>query len=121
MIDNLMSEYFQQLRTHTKIQQEGEFYSICFPFLDRHNDYLELYVRPVEDNRLLITDDGFSITDAVQRGVDFTSLQWSLSKLLDNTGIAIAGNKLKIICSKDKFHESLNKMIVAVIQIGGIY
>ncbi len=43
---------------------------LTMPFLDRHNDHIQLYIKTI-DSKYLITDQGYTITDLALSGVTF--------------------------------------------------
>ena len=57
-ITNLMHTYYDWLRDKTAVTAiDGEWSVITTPYLDRHNDYLQLYVRPTLTGGLELSDD----------------------------------------------------------------
>lgn len=66
-IENLMEKYWKWLRDKTALRQVGDVVEITTPYLDRHNDYLQIYVKR-EGDELLITDDGYTIADLEMSG-----------------------------------------------------
>lgn len=55
----------------TKINESTT--EITFPFLDRHNDYIQLYVNQLEQGQFLVTDDGYTIKDLELSGVEVSN------------------------------------------------
>ena len=70
-ITNLMHTYYDWLRDKTAVTAiDGEWSVITTPYLDRHNDYLQLYVRPTLTGGLELSDDGYTIADLASTGCD---------------------------------------------------
>ena len=44
-VQNLINEYTRWLSDKTKLRQIKDLVEITTPYLDRHNDYLQIYVR----------------------------------------------------------------------------
>ena len=62
-IQRLMERYASWVKDKTHIKDVGSNYvEITTPYLDRHNDYLQIYVRK-EDGFYLLTDGGSTIQD----------------------------------------------------------
>ena len=48
-------------------------FRLTLPFLDRNNDYVELYIVHKDDGTFYITDDGATLNDLDFNGFDFKS------------------------------------------------
>ena len=55
----LVDDYFRWLRSHTQVRDVEGWTEITVPFLDRHNDHLQLYVQP-HNGDYVLTDDGYT-------------------------------------------------------------
>ena len=64
--DNYLS--FLEGRTHQKEISPG-IYRFTLPFLDRHNDQVEVYIKRNADD-FTITDDGYTVADLELSGVN---------------------------------------------------
>jgi len=71
-IKSLIDEYTRWLRDGISVNQVGDAYEVTTPFLDRHNDHIQIYVRQ-EANRTLLSDDGYVISDLRQSGCTLDS------------------------------------------------
>src|SRR5947209_3320285 len=61
-IQALMDAYAAWLRDKTMLRAVGGVVEITTPFLDRHNDYIQIYAKR-SDGRFLLTDDGYTLDD----------------------------------------------------------
>jgi hypothetical protein len=59
-IQNLIGEYVRWLKDKTTLRQINEWIEITTPYLDRHNDYLQIYAQR-KNHGFLLTDDGYII------------------------------------------------------------
>jgi len=67
-IDNLLTNYIKWLKDKTIVKQIREdWVEITTPYLDRHNDCLQIYAKKT-DNGYLLTDDGYIISDLDNSG-----------------------------------------------------
>ena len=57
-IQRLMSQYVDWLRSKTILRQVDDWIEITTPYLDRHNDYLQIYARR-QNGSYILTDDGY--------------------------------------------------------------
>ena len=70
MIDDiraLLDDYATWLRDKTSLRQVSDWVEITTPYLDRHNDYIQIYAKRT-DGGLVLTDDGYTIDDLEQSG-----------------------------------------------------
>jgi len=58
----LVDDYFRWLRSHTQVRDVEGWTESTVPFLDRHNDHLQLYVQP-HNGDYVLTDDGYTVAD----------------------------------------------------------
>lgn len=65
----IVDAYLQWLRESIRVEEVGSRLEISAPFLDRHNDYVQIYATP-EDGRVRLSDDGFTLADLEQSGVE---------------------------------------------------
>jgi hypothetical protein len=56
-IEQLTENYFKWLKDKTLLKQTQDWIEITTPFLDRHHDYVQIYVKK-ENNQFILTDDG---------------------------------------------------------------
>ena len=65
-IQDLLDAYHAWLKDRTALRRIEEWVEITTPYLDRHNDYLQIYAKRANGG-LLLTDDGYTIEDLEQR------------------------------------------------------
>ena len=61
-IQNLLVQYFSWLKDKTVFRQIEDRLEITTPFLDRHNDYLQIFVKN-DNGGFILSDDGYIIDD----------------------------------------------------------
>ena len=70
----ISSAYLDWLKSETIETDLGNGYTeITVPFLDRHNDYIQIYVKKSADDIFRLSDDTYTITDLQVSGIDFKS------------------------------------------------
>ncbi len=93
-----MNQYWTWLREQTRLREIDEWIEITTPYLDRHNDYLQIYVKR-SDGGFVLTDDGYVLEDLEQSGckIDSDKRQALLKMTLNGFGIQIQamGRRLK--------------------------
>jgi hypothetical protein len=61
----LIDKYVVWLKDKTSLRQLEDWIEITTPYLDRHNDYLQIYARRLNGG-FLLTDDGYVLEDLQQ-------------------------------------------------------
>ena len=67
VIQRLLDQYVAWKKDKPVLREVNGWTEITTPYLDRHNDYLQIYARR-EDNNFVLTDDGYVIEDLQQSG-----------------------------------------------------
>ena len=81
----LKEKYISWLEDEISVNKIGEYIEVTSPFLDRYNDYLQVYAKIQNDNEIIITDDAYTINNLKMAGIDLSS---SKRKQLLNSFIA---------------------------------
>ena len=116
-ISSLMEQYFQWLKDKTVLTQiDKNCVQVTTPFLDRHNDCLQFYIRKEADG-FLLSDDGYVIQDIVSSGCSLDNEKEKLLQItLANFGVQLDGQTLVLKASADNFaikkHNLLQVMLV---------
>lgn len=92
-IRQLTEQYHAWLGEKTNLRSVEDRVEITAPFLDRHNDYIQIYVRRSDDGYFL-TDDGETIDDLELSGckLDSPKRQALLRTTLNGFGVQLDGN-----------------------------
>jgi hypothetical protein len=93
----------------------GEWVEITTPFLDRHNDRLQVYARRCDDG-FLLTDDGYVLTDLEQAGISLGDAE--LRALVGARGVQVAGKALEVRATRDTFGARLHALVQAMLLCG---
>src|SRR4051794_37778698 len=99
-IQRLLDEYTSWLRDSTNLRQIGEWIEITTPFLDRHNDSLQIYAEQTAAG-LRLTDDGYILQDLQASGLEFNSTKRrdTLNTALRGFGVQLEGQSLVVVAS----------------------
>ncbi len=68
-VSKLMDQYWTWLRDKTKLREVSGHIEITTPYLDRHNDRLQIYAAK-SDGHFALTDDGYIIQDLQSSGCE---------------------------------------------------
>jgi hypothetical protein len=119
----LVDAYVSWLRQKYAVTSVGNFCEISTPFLDHHNDHIEVYVRRLADGSLVLTDGGDVIRDLAAGGVDVNSIsrRRMLATAAEVRGVAIEGEELTVRSTPEDFPKKKHALMQAMLAIGDLY
>src|SRR2546429_4820113 len=71
-IQRLLDAYHAWLKDKTALRQVDDWIEITTPYLDRHNDYVQIYAKK-SNGSYILTDDGYTIDDLETSGCKLQS------------------------------------------------
>ena len=113
---------FPQETADLLLKMDKQWIEITTPYLDRHNDYLQIYVRK-ENSSFLITDGGYIIQDLLNCGFNFEgSRRQELLKLtLAGFGVNLDKDQLTVKASSDDFPFKKHSLVQAMLAINDLF
>lgn len=121
-IQTLLDEYMKWLKDKTQLRQVQDWVEITTPYLDRHNDYIQIYARK-NNGDYTLTDDGYTIQDLEQSGCSLhTPKRQDLLKVtLNGFGVQLVDGRLEVQSSRDNFPLRKHNLIQAVLAINDMF
>jgi hypothetical protein len=121
-IQKLLDQYLAWLKDKTILRQIKDWIEITTPYLDRHNDYLQIYVKR-ENSGLLLTDDGYTIEDLRRSGCELESKKRKdlLTLTLNGFGVKLDGDALVVHASSDNFALRKHNLVQAMLAINDLF
>ena len=124
-IQGLIDRYMNWLKDKTLLREIDEWVEITTPYLDRHNDYLQIYARK-DNGGYLLTDDGYTITDLEQSGCDIKTpkRQRLLEITLNGFGVKKEGREsreLTINADANNFALKKHSLIQAMLAVNDLF
>jgi len=122
-IKSLLDNYTRWLKDNTILKEVGNAWvEITTPYLDRHNDCLQIYVKRSNGDYLL-TDDGYIISDLINSGcvLDSPKRQELLKITLAGFGIQLEGEQLVIHASSENFPLRKHNFIQAMLAVNDLF
>lgn len=123
-IHDLIEQYTAWLKDKTVLRQveNVDWVEITTPYLDRHNDYLQLYAKR-QNGRYVLTDDGYVIADLVQSGckLDTPKREALLRMTLAGFGVQLNGNRLEVQASPNDFARRKHDLIQAMLAVNDMF
>jgi len=125
MIDEvrkLLDEYLAWLRDKTSLRQVQDCVEITTPYLDRHNDYLQIYAKR-EDGGFLLTDDGYVVEDLERSGckLDSPKRKKLLQSTLNGFGVALSNSALEVRATQDNFSLRKHNLLQAMLAVNDLF
>ena len=122
-IQKLMNDYVAWMKEKTTLREvNGSWVKITTPYLDRHNDALQIYARR-ENGGLLLTDDSYIIHDLESSGCTLgTGKRQELLKMtLNGFGVKLNNEALEIYASPDNFPMRKHNLIQAMLAVKDLF
>lgn len=126
--DSFITAYVKWIRDNTKAEMKktelGTFTQITTPFLDRHNDHLQIYVKTDDDGTLTLTDGGYIINDLELCGVDVGSSpkrKEILKSVINGAGIQFDSEQLFVKTDMTNFAPKKHSLLQAMLTINDMF
>jgi hypothetical protein len=121
-IQDLMDQYVKWLRSKTSLREVDGWIEITTPYLDRHNDYLQIYVRR-QNGSYILTDEGYILDDLKQSGCKLDSPKRAslLQMTLNGFGIKLAEGALEVRASPEDFALRKHNLIQAMLAVNDLF
>lgn len=125
MIDDvqaLLDQYSSWLRDRTTLRQVGDWVEITTPYLDRHNDHLQIYASR-RNGSFVLTDDGHTLQDLEQSGctLDSGRRQNLLRMTLNGFGVRLREGALEVHASPDNFAPRKHNLVQAMLAVNDLF
>jgi hypothetical protein len=121
-IQRLLNDYNAWLKDKTALRQIDQWIEITTPYLDRHNDYVQIYVKR-DNGGFVLTDDGYTIDDLEQSGCKLESRkrQDLLKMVLNGFGVQMDGKSLQVHASPDNFSLRKHNLLQAMLAVDDMF
>jgi hypothetical protein len=121
-VQSLLERYSAWLRDKTVLRQVDDWVEMTTPFLDRHNDHLQIYVRR-ENGSYLLTDDSYTIEDLAQSGCKLESpkRRQLLETTLNGFGVRLDGDRIEVSATADNFALRKHNLVQAMLAVNDLF
>lgn len=122
-IQELMDQYSKWLKDKTILREGKDWIEITTPYLDRHNDYIQIYAKK-ENGKYILSDDRYTIEDLRMCGCEIN--QPKRKKLLEATlnGFGVKKDEedsLYLTTSIDDFPQKKHRLIQAILSVNDLF
>jgi len=121
-IQNLLDAYHAWLKDKTVLRQVEQWVEITTPYLDRHNDYVQIYAKRANGG-FILTDDGYTIDDLEQTGckLETRKRQDLLRMTLNGFGVQMEDKALQVHASPDNFALRKHNLVQAMLAVNDMF
>ncbi len=121
-IQRLLDAYHAWLKDKTVLRQVDDWTEITTPYLDRHNDYLQIYAKK-SNGSYVLTDDGSTIDDLESTGckLQSTKRQDLLKMTLNGFGVQLHENRLEVHASPENFAIRKHNLVQAMLAVNDMF
>lgn len=117
-----MDNYWFWLKKKTQLKEIQDTIEITTPYLDRHNDYIQIYAIK-DDNRYRLTDDSYTINDLEDSGCKLASdkKQALLQTVLNGLGVHKEKDELFVLAREDNFAQQKHNLLQAIFAVNDLF
>ncbi len=118
----LLDQYQRWLQDRTVLRQIEDWIEITTPYLDRHNDSLQIYAKRFNDGYLL-TDDGYILADLESSGCNIEGARRKaiLETTVNGFGVQCTGNALEVQATKENFALRKHSLVQAMLAVNDLF
>ena len=121
-VQALLDRYWVWLRDRTSLREIDDWIEITTPYLDRHNDCLQIYAKRVNGG-FMLTDDGYILDDLEQSGckINGTKRQALFKTTLRGFGVQFEGKALQVSASENNFALRKHSLVQAMLAVNDLF
>ncbi|MCD6217156.1 DUF1829 domain-containing protein [bacterium] len=121
-IQKLMDEYQNWLKGKTSLREIDGWVEITTPYIDRHNDYLQIFVKK-QNGGYLLTDDGYIISDLSLSGCDLNTekRQRLLQQTLRGFGVEQSKDTLMVVSNESNFSFKKHSLLQSMLAVNDLF
>jgi hypothetical protein len=122
-IEKLLNDYRAWLKDKTTLRElNGSWVEITTPYLDRHNDALQIYAR-AENGGYILTDDSYTVHDLEASGCNLhTEKRQDLLRMtLNGFGVKLHNEALEVPATADNFPLRKHSLIQAMLAVNDLF
>lgn len=120
----MIDSYTNWINEKITFEKIGEYYEITTPYLDRFNDFLQIYVKQIDKDHIFFTDDGYIIGNLIACGMKFkknSTRQNILERTIRNYGLTLDGEAITATTTMKDFPQKKHMMVQAMLLIDNMF
>lgn len=118
----MIDDYVAWLRRGLSIEEVGGVCELTTPFLDRHNDHLQVYAIR-RNGSVTLSDDGFILSDLRTSGLDVDTPKRKavLESILNGLGVRAENQQLVVEASPANLGQRLHSLVQAMLAVNDMF
>lgn len=118
----LIDAYVAWLRQGLAAEEVGGTCELTTPFLDRHNDHLQIYATR-QNGTIVLSDDGYILSDLRTSGleIDTPKRRMVLDSVLKGLGVRTENNQLVVEASPNNIGQRLHSLVQAMLAVNDMF
>lgn len=119
---HVIDAYLEWLRKGLSVEKLETACELTTPFLDRHNDHLQVYAVK-RNGTIVLSDDGYILSDLRTSGVDITTPKRKavLETALRGFGVNIRGRELMVEASARSLGQKIHSLVQAMLAVNDMF
>jgi len=120
--NKFIDSYLSWLREKITFTDLNGVLEISTPFLDNHNDHIQLYILQ-KNGHFVITDDGYTVSDLIMSGCDLSSSKRKeiLNGILNGFGVKLDGKELFVEATERNYPQKKHALLQAVLSVSDMF
>jgi hypothetical protein len=117
--EEFIESYHSWLQSKLTCGQVNGVFQMTTPFRDNHNDHIQIYVIPGQDN-LMLTDDGNTLNDLAMSGIEISTKkrQEIFDTIIRSYGVILdSDDSLTIHADNGNFPQKIHDLIQAILSV----
>lgn len=121
-MEKLIDRYQNWLKDRTALKVVEDAIEITTPFLNRHNDYIQIYAQKVHDG-FILTDHGETLEDLEMSGINVSikKRRELLKTTANGFGVTVNKNVISVKTSADKFSLAKHNLIQTILSVNDVF
>jgi len=122
-VSSLLHEYREWLKERTSLKRiDSSWIQVNTPFLDRHNDYIQIYIRK-QEGTFILSDGGETIQDLEISGcsLDTPKRKQLMRMALNGFGADLKHNQIVVKASSENFASRKHALVQAILAINDLF
>lgn len=118
----LVDAYVEWLRRGISAGSVGEACELTTPFLDRHNDHIQIYATK-RNGKIVLSDDGYILSDLRTSGLELTTAKRKaiLEIALRGFGVQLDGHQLQVEASPRNLGQRVHSLVQAMLAVNDMF
>ncbi len=118
----LVDAYVEWLRHGLRAESIGEACELTTPFLDRHNDHIQVYAER-RNGTIVLSDDGYMLADLAAGGLalETPKRKTALQSVLNGFGVREREGRLEVEATPANLGQRLHSLMQATLAVGDLH